>query len=693
MRQFYLSIVVLFVMSSSILANGVCIVDAEAGTYFKLLSSDVDVLVENQVAVITATQTFKNETGASQNYKYAFPLAQEESAINLRWFVNGGWNEAVIEPSPQDTTLPGGGGDEFNWNLDYYLGETPLFFDIEDPVDADSIVIFELSYVNLLPYENGIVHFTYPNDYMPIQNDYLDSQRLEFTLNSVRSIDELTLNSHSANLSSNDGHLAHLEYSEFESQALIDFEIQYVLSLDELGLFGLSTFLPDSLVPDQGDHGFFVFVAEPEPDNTTNVINKVFSLIIDRSGSMGGEKISQARNAASFIVNNLNEGDKFNIVDFSSTVTEFRSSHVDYNAANQEAALAYISNVNAGGGTHIDQAFSVAIPEFTTANDSTANIIIFFTDGQANGTIYTPFGIAALVSQLIAEAETELMLFSFGIGAGANEQLLTLLASENNGLAEFLGSDEVEDRITSFYLRIRNPVLLHTGMSFSPDVIAEAFPMPLPSLYQGQQMIVAGRYDEAAIVDITLHGDALGQNVSYTYALPLADTANVSYQFLPKIWAKKKIENLLIQYYSLPDYTAEAVALKEEIITISLNFGLITPFTSFSEYPVGVDEYADEEVDLPEGFELIGNYPNPFNPSTTIMFRVDSDIHRVATVKIYNALGQLVKTLYTSVSVRGIYEVHWDGRLENGQAAPSGTYVYVVDFGNTILGGRMTLLK
>ena len=54
------------------------------------------------------------------------------------------------------------------------------------------------------------------------------------------------------------------------------------------------------------------------------------------------------------------------------------------------------------------------------------------------------------------------------------------------------------------------------------------------------------------------------------------------YQFLPKVWAKQKIENLLIQYYALDPNSSQALALKQQIIDLSLAFGVITPFTSFS---------------------------------------------------------------------------------------------------------------
>jgi Ca-activated chloride channel family protein len=698
MKNLIKLIMVLGVFSSNLFANGVCVVNATDGTYFRLISSSVEVVVENQVAVIKTTQRFKNELGSDQNYKFAFPLTESESATSLKWLVNNRWYEAIIEPTPQDTTLPGGGGSEMDYNLAQYLGASPLYFDIEQPLLKDSIVVVELTYVNLLPYEFGSVHFNYPNDYTLIQNTYMDYQHIDFTINSARTIESLIWSDRSADSLYNDGHLAYLDFTEYESIASADYDIQYSLSQTELGLFGLSTLLPDSLIPDEGGRGFFVFVAEPDPGNNTDVINKVFSLIIDRSGSMGGDKMVQARNAATFIVDHLNEGDKFNIVDFSSDISSFQTSHVDFNAANQQAALTYISTINASGSTNISGAFGTAIPQFSASNDSTANIIIFFTDGEATSGITDTQGILNHVRDLMLTNESDIMVFSFGIGAYINEQLLTLLSTQNNGLAEFLGSDELEDRITDFYLRIKNPVLLNTSMTFSPQVISEAFPYPLPSLYQGQQMIVAGRYNEAVPVDITLAGHAFGQPVSYTYPLALSDSANVNYQFLPKIWAKKKIENLLIQYYALFPESAEALALRDEIITLSVDYSVMTPFTSFSVDPndpgtpiVEVIEFAEDSQ--PTDFQLMGNYPNPFNASTNILFRINSDFSGIVSVNIYNSLGQLVRTIYKLVSHSGEYELYWDGLMSNGQEAPSGIYFYAVDFGDAILGGRMTLLK
>jgi hypothetical protein len=77
-----------------------------------------------------------------------------------------------------------------------------------------------------------------------------------------------------------------------------DFTVSYGLDQDELGLFATSTMLPDTLMPEDGATGFVMLVAEPDPDDQQAVMDKVFTLIIDRSGSMAGQKIIQARAAA-----------------------------------------------------------------------------------------------------------------------------------------------------------------------------------------------------------------------------------------------------------------------------------------------------------------------------------------------------------------------------------------------------------
>jgi len=82
---------------------------------------------------------------------------------------------------------------------------------------------------------------------------------------------------------------------------------------------------------------------------------------------------------------------------------------------------------------------------------------------------------------------------------------------------------------------------------------------------------------------------------------------------------------------------------------------------------------------LPKRFGLSQNYPNPFNPQTTIQYEIGGDdaqaqVH--ATLKIYNILGQKVRTLVDEDKSPGAYRIVWDGRDENGERVASGVYLY-----------------
>jgi hypothetical protein len=104
----------------------------------------------------------------------------------------------------------------------------------------------------------------------------------------------------------------------------------------------------------------------------------------------------------------------------------------------------------------------------------------------------------------------------------------------------------------------------------------------------------------------------------------------------------------------------------------------------------------EEEVITPKDFELFQNHPNPFNSSTKIEFRVQSLEFREprhTTLKIYNILGQKVRTLVDEPKRSGSYEVIWDGKDEEGRDLSSGIYFYQLKLGEITQTKRMILLK
>jgi Ca-activated chloride channel family protein len=678
------------ILSVSVRSNGVAIKNAQNSEYFKLVSSNVEVTVYDQIAIVVTTQEFLNNTGENTLIKYGFPLPEDASGTGLRWKLNGIWQSAIISPQPQDTTLPGGGGG--NVNLQEYLGETPLFFDLQDTISMDSILTVELTYVQLLPYSFYQVDFVCPNDYQLIQSAILNEQQINFSLESQRLITNFELLSHTANNIYFTDSTAGFEYAEYETPAITDYHAIYELSPDDLGLFSYSTFITDtSFNCDTLGNGFFTFLVEPDPQS--EVIDKVFTLIIDRSGSMSGEKIVQARDAATYIVNNLNEGDMFNIVDFATDVTSLFEDHVEFTPSSQSTALSYINGIYANNLTNISGAFSTAIPDFASNDTTLANIIVFFTDGMPTTGITSTEGILQHIADLISYNEViNLAIHTFGIGSSVNQSLLSQIASQNNGLCQFLGDDELEEVITQFYNMIRNPVLINSEISVDPPLLTEIYPDPLGNLYLGQQLIVVGRYATAGYVDVTFSGDAFGQPQSYQYGVDLADTTISTYMFLTKLWAKEKMKNMYIEYHTYDPDSPEADSIKNAIIDISMCYNVISPFTSYTGGggPVGVEE-EDEQLSSLDEIESFA-YPNPFSRSTDIRFKVKGDVHEAATIRIYNSLGTIVRVLTVELNGEGEYSFSWDGRGDDGALLPGGQYFYTIHYASHVLIGRMIKL-
>lgn len=94
---------------------------------------------------------------------------------------------------------------------------------------------------------------------------------------------------------------------------------------------------------------------------------------------------------------------------------------------------------------------------------------------------------------------------------------------------------------------------------------------------------------------------------------------------------------------------------------------------------------------LPTEFALSPNYPNPFNPVTTIRYQLPED-GRVC-LRIYNSLGQLVRELVNADKKAGYYQVQWDGRNNQGIQVTSGIYFYRIEAGSFTQTRKMILMK
>lgn len=118
------------------------------------------------------------------------------------------------------------------------------------------------------------------------------------------------------------------------------------------------------------------------------------------------------------------------------------------------------------------------------------------------------------------------------------------------------------------------------------------------------------------------------------------------------------------------------------------SFTTTSPDTVTVETPVSVESSGDL---LPNSYRLEANYPNPFNPTTAINYKLAKS--GTTTLKVYNLIGEEIKTLVDENQAQGEYTVIWDGKDDFGNPAASGVYILMLKSGDFSKSQRMTLLK
>lgn len=673
-------------------AQGTLILDGPDGTFLPVVKSSINAEVVDQVGRITCSQTFHNNLGIDTVATYAFALPEEGAALRIDYEVDGVWYEAVFSGATQDTILPGEDttvivGDPTSQNITDFLGDTPIYFDFDLTIPAGSYATFETQYVELLDYGFNVVSYEFQGDYSILGQTTIDSLEVTASITSQRDMLSIDLIYNAfpwatgTLINPNDGILSHSETGYITQDLIL---LEYTLENANSGLIDFSTHLPDSLVLcDSFGNGYVGMILEPEGNNT-QVVDKDFILIIDESGSMGGQKLADAKVAANYVLDNLNTNDRFNIVRFSSGATSFSTGLLDATTSNITSAQTYVNSLSAGGSTNITSSFDLSIPMFSNSPAQNAKVIVFLTDGQDNGGPTATPTIVNHVSNLVTNAGLgyDFSLYCFGVD-GANQQLLNQLANQNNGSAFYINSSSLISAMNTFYNTIQNPVVLNTQLSFNPAIVTDVYPAQLPNLYLGQQLVVFGRYDTTGTTQVTLSGVNNGQPVSYTYTLQLADSMETDYAFLPKMWTKKYIDYEMSQYYAQSNLNSpEADSIKNLIIKTSLCNGVLSEFTSFQGDPNGGGGILEvEELYISE--DALLTYPNPFTSS----LRIDlSDFTgEDVLIEIYDLIGNLIYR----VSSNGVNEIIWNGETSQNHPISSGIYLIRATVNNQVLTGRV----
>ncbi len=438
------------------------------------------------------------------------------------------------------------------------------------PIPPHSEKRVYLVYSQALTFQNGLYQAVYPLRSERVTGAGAGDLTVDCTLRASQPVRAIYSPTHEVQVKREGEHRARVTFEGKDVRADRDFVLYYGLSEKAFGLNALAHRRP-------GEDGYVMLMLAPRRETAASDVQpKDVVFVFDTSGSMQGAKIEQARKALQTVLGALGDRDRFNIIRFSSDVTPFREGVVPASAENRAAARAFVEEFKAIGGTAIDdavQAGLAALPR-PEARQGRGAFLVFMTDGLPTIGVTDPDRILQSAAKA---APPDVRLFSFGVGTDVNTLLLDRLARDHRGASDYISPNEdLETRIGSFYAKIAEPVLSNVQVELDGARLTELQPSRTPDLFAGTQLLLLGRYQGQGSVRLTLSGELNGRPQRFRYDLSLPER-ELGHDFVPRLWASRKIGFLLEEIR----LRGESKELKDEVIRLSKEHGIVTPYTAY----------------------------------------------------------------------------------------------------------------
>jgi Ca-activated chloride channel homolog len=389
---------------------------------YEIREVSIDGRVRDQVAEVQVSQTFHNPGSTQLEAEFLFPLPEEGAIQNFVLMVDGHELPGRLVPkdearriyedivrSKRDPAL-----------LEYMgrgLYRTSVF---PIPPGADRKVT--MRYTQLCKRERDLIEFAYPLSTQKFTSKPIQRLAVNVSLQSKEPIKSIYCPSDDVKIDRFGDHDVKVSMEHRDVVPRRDFRLVYTLAG---GAFSANII---SIRPTESEDGYFLLLASPEVKPAeARPLPKTVIFVIDRSGSMAGKKIEQARKALKSVLNNLREDDLFNIVAYDDRVESFKPELERYSSRVREEAERFVDNIREGGSTNIDSALKSAL---AMIHDSTRpSYVLFLTDGLPTAGETRELSIAENCRSANARRSR---VFCFGVGYDVDARLLDRLSGGNS---------------------------------------------------------------------------------------------------------------------------------------------------------------------------------------------------------------------------------------------------------------------
>lgn len=554
----------------------------------KIQRHHMKINIKNQLTTTKVDQIFVNPNDFEVNGMYIFPVPDDAVISKFALSIDGELVNGELLSQEQahriyrDSARYGG-----NRAILEHLGTRAYVAKVPGiPAYGERRVQF--AYSQIISTDSDLTKYTYPLSLAKSASGLIGNLHIEMEIESDDALRAMHSPSHEVTIDRKNDHHVHVSYEGTDVDPDDDFLCYYAVSDENFGI----TLLTHRA--DEKEDGYFMLLVSPKYEvKQTEIIEKDFIFVLDRSGSMSGRKVEQAKEALRFCVENLNQGDQFNLILFNEDITSLTDrlsrgeewfggerwpdstllSNKLIDVKNgREKAFAFIDGIEGRGMTNINDALLTALAENPDPNRP--RIIVFLTDGRPTVGVTN----AARILENVAKAnKNQSRIFVFGVGYDVNDHLLDKMAADNGGTRNYVTPNEdIEDAVSSLFRKMNEPVLVDVGIIFGQIRTKEITPKNLPDLFREEQLTILGRYEGHGDTILKLRGIIGSEQHEFSKEVHFSELETDN-DFLPHLWAQGRIAELVDQA-ALGDKSDE---LYKEIKRLSKKYGIPTPYTSF----------------------------------------------------------------------------------------------------------------
>ena len=573
----------------------------------------VNATIHDAVAETVVEQTFVNDSSVEQEATYLYPLPEGASPTAFSMTVG----DRTLEPKILTREEARGIYEEIvrkrrDPALLEYVGRGLVKISVY-PIPAHGERKISLRYTEVLKPENGLRKYAYPLSTSRFGARPVGTAVVSIKLATQSPIKNIYSPSHELAVRKMDEHSASASYEGSNDASDRDLSLYFSANNEDVGM-SLLTYKSG------GRDGYFVLLASPRVTiPKEKILPKQVVFVLDRTGSMAGKKIEQARKSLLYCLNSLRKEDRFDVITFSESAEILMPKLEPASEANVSRARKFVENIEASGGTNIDEALRAAL-KLVKDDAGTQKMVVFLTDGlptvgetnintilqharETNGAKHLAGAkkeeekrrrgegektgnarLAGLEDVKAGDAvpSTQARIFCFGLGYDVNVPFLERLGEQERGDSDFIKPEEdVEVKVSSFFAKVASPVLSNVKLAFDGGDVYDVFPKQLPDLFKGSQLVITGRFRGDRSGTVHLAGMANDNQETFKVGAPFGSAGGEN-GFVPRLWAQRKIgfliDQLRLNAATSPQGNKELI---DEIVRLSREYGIITEYTSF----------------------------------------------------------------------------------------------------------------